>query len=193
MRKTTVFCCLLVLGLIAVQRVPAQQSIENAKPQDTVRQADPPIHFYRLDLVLEQVDSNGKVTNSRSYSTTISTAHGDANAEIRTGGRIPIATGAFEANGGKSTQWQYQDVGVNIDARNARDVAGKLSLYLAADVTSVADAKESNGMNYQPVIEQNKWQGQVLIPIGKATPVFSSDDIRSKGAMRLLVTATLLQ
>ena len=153
--------------------------------------AEPPTHFYRLDVILEQVDTDGKPTNSRSYATTVSTSRSDSNAEIRTGAKVPIVTGG--GKDGEPIQWQYQEIGVSIDARYARDVAGKLTLFLAADVSSVADTKEPNGLNYHPVVEQNKWQGQALIPIGKATTVFSSDDIHSKGGMRMVVTATLLQ
>ena len=57
---------------------------------------------------------------------------------------------------------------------------------------TAAAAKEA-GDSTAPVTLQNKWQGQVLIPIGKATTVFSSDYTQSKGSMRLVVTATLLQ
>lgn len=67
-----------------------------------------------------------------------------------------------------------------------------MTFYLAADVSSVAAPKDP-GVAAPPVMEQNKWQGQVLVPIGKATTVFSSDDIQSKGGMQLIVTATLLQ
>jgi hypothetical protein len=42
-------------------------------------------------------------------------------------------------------------------------------------------------------MRQNKWEAVVLIPIGKSTVVFSSDDLDNKGSMQMLVTATLLQ
>jgi len=190
MRKTTVFFSLLLLAAATQHRALAQDSGATQKPQETAKTAEPPAHFYRLDLSLEQVDADGKPINSRSYAVTISTAHNDANAEIRTGARVPLAAGS--GKDGEITQWTYQDVGVNIDARYPRDVGGKLSLYLAADVNSIADTKDP-GTNYHPIFNTNKWQGQVLIPIGKATVAFSSDEMQSKGAMRLVVTATLLQ
>lgn len=190
MRKTTVFFCLLVLALTVSQRATSQDSGSTAKPQEPVKPSDPPGHFYRLDLAVEQVGSDGKPTNSRSYTMTISTARGDAAGEIRTGVKVPILTG--DAKAGENIQYQYQDIGISFDARNAREAGGKLTLHLAADVSSVAAPKDP-GLTTPPVVQQNKWQGQVLIPIGKATTVFSSDDIQSKGAMQLVVTATLLQ
>ena len=186
MRKITVFFCLLVLALTVSQTAIAQDSGSTAKPQDSAKAPEPPVHFYHLDLVLEQVGSDGKPTNSRSFAITISTDRHDSNTEIRTGARVPIQTG------GSSSQFQYQDVGINFDARNAREAGGKLTFYLAADVNSVAAPKDPSTTG-PPVTEQNKWQSNVLVPIGKATTVFSSDDIQSKGGMQLVVTATLLQ
>ena len=188
MRKATVFFCLLALALSVSHKATAQDSDATSKPQESAKSPEPPAHFYHLDLVLEQLGPDGKPTNSRSFAITISTDRRDAgtNTEIRTGARVPIQTG------GSSSQFQYQDVGINFDARNAREAGGKLTFYLASDVSSVAAAKDPS-VATPPVMEQNKWQGQVLVPIGKATTVFSSDDIQSKGAMQLVVTATLLQ
>lgn len=188
MRKTTLLFCILALTLTIDQSAIAQDSDTAAKPQESAKPADPSAHFYRLDLLLQQVGSDGKPTNSRSFTITISTDRRDAstNTEIRTGARVPIQTG------GSAAQFQYQDVGINFDARNAREAGGKLTFYLAADVSSVAAPKDPAAA-VPPVMEQNKWQGNVLVPIGKATPVFSSDDIQSRGGMQLIVTATLLQ
>jgi hypothetical protein len=58
-------------------------------------------------------------------------------------------------------------------------------------VSSVAPAKDPN--LHQPVIRQNKWQAGVLIPVGKATVVFASDSLDSKGGMQVVVTASPLQ
>ena len=188
MRKITVFFCLLVVALNVSQRATAQDPDTAAKPQESAKTPEPPAHFYRLDLVLQQIGPDAKPTNSRSFTTTISTDRRDnsTNTEIRTGARVPIQTG------GPSSQFQYQDVGINFDARNARETGGKLTFYLAADVNSVAAPKDPSTTG-PPVTEQNKWQSNVLVPIGKATTVFSSDDIQSKGGMQLVVTATLLQ
>src|SRR5580698_5682871 len=127
MRKMRLFFSLLLRALTMQQVALAQDSGATQKTQETDRPSEPPTHFYRLDMVLEQVDADGKPINSRSYTATISTARGDAPSEIRTGARIPIAT--VSGKDGEPTQWNYQDVGVNIDARNPRDVGAKLSLY----------------------------------------------------------------
>ena len=190
MRKYTAFLSTLLFTLALSPGIMAQQTDAAAKVEPTARAAEPPTHFYRLDLVLEQVGGDGKPTNSRTYSTTVSTGRSDAGASMRTGARIPIEVGG--SKGGGTSEWQYMDVGVSFDAYNARDVGGELSFSLAAEVSTVAASKD-NAMTSRPTMDQNKWRGQVLIPVGKATTVFSSDELQSNDAMKLVVTATLLQ
>jgi hypothetical protein len=100
---------------------------------------------------------------------------------------VPIATSGFE--GSKNTQFQYIDVGVSIDAHDAKDQGDKLALYLVADISSLAGTQNISGVN-EPVVRQNKWQASVLIPIAKPTVVFTSDVLDSKGGMQLVLTAT---
>lgn len=147
--------------------------------------AKPPVHFYKLNFTLEEVNEAGKITNTRSYVATIATASGGESQQIRTGSRIPIATGA--ENG--STQFQYVDVGVNFDVRRANEIGDKLSFFLASEISSIASQTQIAGTG-EPIIRQNRWDSMVLIPIGKPTTVFSADDLDSKGKMQVELTAT---
>ena len=109
---------------------------------------------------------------------------------MRTGSRVPVITGAPSGeNKNMPVQFQYIDVGVSIDARDARENGDKLALSLNADISSLADTA-SGANNGAPVVRQNKWQADALIPIGKPTTVFTSDVLDNKGGMQLVVTAT---
>jgi len=92
-----------------------------------------------------------------------------------------------------NTQFQYQDVGVHIDVRYVHEIGRLLTLNLAADISSLGGSAPIGTNLHQPIMRQNKWEAVVLIPIGKSTVVFSSDDLDNKGSMQMLVTATLLQ
>ncbi len=193
MRKTTVVCCLLFFSLFFASRSLAQESADTQqapKTQDVAKPAKPPAHFYRLDFVVEELGSDGKPVNSRTYSTAISTENYNT-MSIRTGSRIPIATGAFDKNQQVSTQYQYLDIGVNFDVRNAHEVDHELSFDLTAELSSLGEPNDAAA--HQPVIRQNRWQAAALIPIGKATAVFKSDDLDSKGSTQVVVTATPVQ
>lgn len=179
MKKFALLIASLVLSS-APLLATAQDAAQNAP-------AKPPEHFYKLNFTLEEVNDAGKVTNSRSYVATIVTGPG-ASQEIRTGSRIPIATGA--ENG--STQFQYVDVGVNVDIRQVKEVEGKLTFFIVAEVSSLAPHPEgiSPALNADPVIRQNRWSSDVTIPVGKPTIVYSADNLEDKGKMQVELTAT---
>ncbi len=83
-------------------------------------------------------------------------------ATLKIGDRIPIATGSFGASGGTqgygalvNTQFQYIDVGVNIDItphiHNDREVTLKMTL----EISSVTGTQNIGGIN-QPTIGQRR-------------------------------------
>jgi hypothetical protein len=188
MRHITLVCCLLFFTAVSGQKTFAQEAGAQQPPKT---QSAAPVaihHFYRLDFAIEEIGANGKTINSRSYSTTVGTDT-PWMMSIRTGSKVPIATGFY--SNGKDSMHQYQDLGVNFDVRDVREVGRQLSLNLTAEITGLAESSEA--ATNQPIIRQNRWQGLCLIPIGKATVVFSADSLDSKGRTRVLVTATPLQ
>ncbi len=192
MRKIALFCCLLALLVPFGHRSFAQDA---APTPNAAKPADPPLHSYHLECVVQELGADGKPVNSRAYSTTITTNSHETSV-IRANSRVPIVTGSFSAgakdNESVNTQFQYLDVGVHIDIRNAHEIGRQLTLSLAADVSSIGGTAIL-GATHEPIIRQNKWESWVLIPIGKPTVVFNSDDLDSKGSMQMVVTATLLQ
>lgn len=140
--------------------------------------------FYKLDFVVKEVDG-GKVLNARAYSTNISTEKGTAGSSIRAGSKVPYLTSPAPG----STQYNYADVGVNIDCRQAIEVGNELSLFVSAEVSTTAQ----DSPPATPIIRQNKWGSMVLVPIRKPVIIFSSDDVTSKHQMQLELTAIPLK
>lgn len=184
MRRTIFVSCLLLFGFAFLSRALAQ---DEPKPADAAKAAEPAAHYYHLELVVQELGTDGKPTNSRSYTTTVSTGTREM-ASIRTSSKIPIVTS--EGGSPSNIQYQYQNVGVNIDAQRAHEIGHELSLDLTADISTVAD---NDARLRVPIIRENRWQSVILIPIGKPTVVFTSDALDSKGSMQLVVTATLVQ
>jgi hypothetical protein len=202
MRKIAV-CSLLLLTLPFAGRAFAQDESNTpaeSKAQETAKVATPPVHYYHLDLVVQELGADKKPVNSRSYSATVSTSRQYSDIHLRTGARIPIATGSYSAANGSvsglvNTQFQYENVGVNIDVpERADEVDSQLAFSLIVDVTSLAASIHVGGPNgiEEPVTHDNRWKGPVLIPIGKPTVVFSSENTDNKGSMQIVVTATRL-
>ncbi|MFP5227435.1 MAG: hypothetical protein ACLGXA_07370 [Acidobacteriota bacterium] len=184
-----------IATLIAVSTLSLLPMVVRAQNPPEAAAASPQ-HFYRLHFAVAELDADGKVTNTRSYDETIATGHPAGNQVIKTGSRVPIATGSYATNGNPAnlanTQFQYIDLGVNLDVRDATEHGEMLGFRLKAEISSVARQTEIGGVG-EPVIRQNVWDSTVLIPIGKSTIVFSSDDLDSKGRMQVEVTGTKIE
>jgi hypothetical protein len=165
--KLAITCGAIILtaGICAAQG-------EGAKPP-----AEEPKYFH-LDFVVKELES-GKVINARHYSTT--TATGDHSCTIRSGNKVPVQTGG---SGPESGQFTYIEVGVNIDCRSAKEIDGSLALSVSAEISTAVNAVK------QPLIRQTKWSSNAIVPIGKPTVIFASDDVAGKGQMQLELTAT---
>lgn len=143
--------------------------------------------FYKLDFTVKEVEG-GKVLNARTYSVMVSAERdgGATSCLIRTGSKVPTVTGGSGVN----SQFTYIDVGVNIDCRGGvKEVPGGLSLGVNADISSALQ-EPATSANLPPIIRQNRWSSNVLVPLKKPTVIFSSDDVASKHQMQLELTAT---
>jgi hypothetical protein len=139
--------------------------------------SDPAPNFYKLDFALKEVE-NGKVTSTRNYSMMISTDNGPSTS-VRTNSKVPIAT--------SSGQFNYYDVGVNIDCSAVRELPRELALRVTAEITTTQ--REASGAG-TPVVRSNRWVSRVVVPLKKPTTLFSSDDAVTKGQLQLDLTAT---
>jgi len=83
-------------------------------------------------------------------------------ATLKVGDRIPIATGSFGASGGTqgygalvNTQFQYIDVGVNIDITPHIHSDREVTLKMTLEISSVTGTQNIGGIN-QPTIGQRR-------------------------------------
>jgi hypothetical protein len=197
MRKIAISCVLLLTLPFAARAFAQSDQQAPSKAPEAAKAPEPPAHYYHLDLVVKEIGEDGKPTNSRTYSCTVSTARNERD-QVRIGSRVPIATGSFmtnSANAQVNTQFQYQDVGVSFDVSDVREVGNKLAMDLHAAISGVGANVRFGGENgiTEPIVRQNVWQAPVLISTGKPTVVFTSDDTDSKGGMQVVVTATPLE
>jgi len=177
MRKSALI--LMGFALFTAAALPQEPKSSDTKaPEARTQAAD--IHYYRLEFVLKELGDDGRVVNSRTYHTDVSTD--GRNSSVRAGTKIPIRVD------NKDTI-QYLDVGVNIDCNNARETEQGLALQITVEISSLANPVGNNEAS-TPVVRQNKWQSMALVPIGKPTVVFSSDNLENKGRMQVEVTAT---
>ncbi len=168
----------LFAGTVRAQEAKAS----DGKPSETKPQAD--VHYYRLEFVLKELGDDGRVVNSRNYDTSV--ASNGKSSSVRAGTKIPVHTN-------EKGDIAYIDVGVNLDCYVTQETPQGIGLQITAEISSLANAvanASGGGQTMVPVVRQNKWQTMSLIPLGKPTVVFSSDNLENKGRMQVEVTAT---
>jgi general secretion pathway protein D len=95
-------------------------------------------------------------------------------AKLRVGDRVPVATGSFQAGSSGSinplvnTQFQYIDVGVNIDITPRIHPDHDISLKLAIEVSSVTGTATIGGIQ-QPIISQRKIEHDIRLKEGEVS------------------------
>jgi hypothetical protein len=161
-------------------------------PLAAQEKAEPEPAYFRLTFVYKEVEG-AKVINSREFVLQASTARGNR-ASVRTGTRVPFPTSSFDSGKGTvtATQFQWYDIGVNIDCSNLRESGGNLTFVVSADISSLAPP-EGAAAPIQPAVRQNRWNSDVIIPLKKPTTIYQSDDLNSKRQLQLEVTAIPLK
>jgi general secretion pathway protein D len=94
-------------------------------------------------------------------------------ASLKIGQRVPVATGSFQPGIGGvginplvNTQFQYLDVGVNIDITPRVHANGDVTLKITMEVSEVDTTNNIGGIN-QPVIGQRKIEQEVRLKEGE--------------------------
>src|SRR6266542_3981592 len=95
-------------------------------------------------------------------------------ASLKIGDKIPVATGSFQPGIGGvginplvNTQFQYNDVGVNIDVTPNVHANGDVTLKVSMDISSVTGNSTIGGIQ-QPIIGQRKIEHVVRLREGEA-------------------------
>ena len=109
-------------------------------------------------------------------------------ASLKIGERVPVATGSFQPGIGGvginplvNTQFQYIDVGVNIDITPQIHADREVSLKMMIDVSAVTGQTNIGGIS-QPIIGQRKIEHDIRLRDGEVSllgGIFENDDIKS--------------
>jgi len=170
MRNSMSIRCAIAVVAFCLALIPTSATAQ----QDT--KAPKPITAYRLEFSVRELE-NGKRVNSRNY---MMMAEDGSFARIRVGNRVPFQT--------SKDQYQYNNVGMNIDCRPHEQQEG-VALDVTVDFSSVAPPSET-APSYNPVFRSNRSEVQTVVPFGKPILVTSLDDVESNRRYEIEVTAT---
>ena len=89
-------------------------------------------------------------------------------ASLKIGDRVPIATGSFQSGlgGSVNTQFQYLDVGVNVDITPYVHANNEVTLKMSLEISSVTGVQNIGGFN-QPTIGQRRIEHEARLKDGE--------------------------
>jgi general secretion pathway protein D len=123
-------------------------------------------------------------------------------ASLKIGDRVPVATGSFQPGIGGvginplvNTQFQYLDVGVNIDITPHVHAGREVTLKLMMDVSAVTGNNNIGGIS-QPVIGQRKIESEIRLREGEVNllgGIFENSDVKAVSGLPGLSQIPLLK
>jgi general secretion pathway protein D len=123
-------------------------------------------------------------------------------ATLKIGDRVPVATGSFQPGIGGvginplvNTQFQYLDVGVNIDITPRVHGGREVSLKVSLDISSVTGSSNIGGIS-QPIIGQRKVEHEIRLKEGEVNllgGMFEEDQTQSMSGLPLLSSIPFLK
>lgn len=89
-------------------------------------------------------------------------------ASLKIGDRVPIATGSYQSGlgGSVNTQFQYLDVGVNIDITPYVHADNEVTLKMSLEISSVASVQNVDGFS-EPTIGQRRIEHEARLADGE--------------------------
>jgi type II/III secretion system protein len=188
---------LLAILMVCAGAAPASAQQENQSAETAKSEKPALLHAYRVDFSINEME-DGKKINSRRYSVNLNA--GDWQ-KLKIGTRVPVATGSFSGTGKETnplvnTQFQYIDVGTNIDCHLDQRGDDFVGLQVRSDFSNFSTPEEqhpSQPILKQPIIRQIAINGSTLVQPGKTVVIGTVDDPNSNREFQLEATVTRLR
>jgi hypothetical protein len=170
----------------------AQEDTKAAAEDDKAKSTSPakPVHAYRVDFSITEL-ADGKKVNTRHYSMV---ANSGPWSTLKIGTRVPVALGSFQqganVNPLVNTQFQYLDVGTNIDCQ-VNEQGEDLSLNIRSEFSNLSSTEDQRSP--QPIIRQIQINGRTITSSGKPVVIGAVDDPTSNRQYQLEAVVTKLK
>jgi type II secretory pathway component GspD/PulD (secretin) len=125
---------------------------------------------YRLTYTIVETDGSGKRTGTQKFALIASPG---SKTTMKQGSRVPLVTGTTGENSGSSSQVQYVDIGLSIEASLDGSSDG-VRLRTKVEQSGIADEKSGVGAQ-DPVIHQSTLEATSTLAQGKPTVLGSLD------------------
>lgn len=150
---------------------PEQQALA----QKIIADLDRPRKTYRLTFTLAESDA-GKRIGIQHFSMVVASGQ---RTVVKQGSKVPVITGTYQpTSSGAQTQFQYLDIGMNLDA-TLEDSPNGLRLKTKVEQSAVGNPSEfgnsSGPLAQEPIIHQTSLEGSANIVLGKPLTLGSVD------------------
>lgn len=168
-----------------------------ALPFTLAAQEAPKKETYKVNYVITELD-NGKKVDSHSYTLLLSPSPGDkdpvpsASGRIRIGSRLPIAVGSGTSP--VNTQFQYMDVGMNIDSRLTPVGDTMANVYSTLSISGIVaenpEERTKGTAPSQPIVRTVTAEDRTTVSFGKTATIAVMDEPNSKRAVQIQMTVS---
>jgi hypothetical protein len=180
MRKRVIQGLVLASMALSLPLFPGVSLAQEAKglaESDKTSAAKEARPVFRVEYVVREME-DGKRTNARSYMLLV---RNDRMSKLRVGSRVPYTV--------QEKQFQYADIGMNIDCRV---VEGDSSLLLNTflESSSLIAHETLTNQTSNPVFRQMRFEEDSEVSPGKPTLIGTLDDVGSNRRYEVEVTVT---
>jgi hypothetical protein len=187
--------CVVALGILAAIGIvlPMRAQEKQAAAQET-KKGEMPL---KVSVVVTELDGAKKISSLpyTFYVIVDDTTH--RQTSVRAGLRVPITTGTFTPN--TPTQYQYMDIGTNLDCSAFSSSDGRFKLVLSVEVSylssiddkkSPAIAGESRNISVgNPIVQRFTSSYDLMIRDGQTIEATSTTDPINGRVLQISVTA----
>jgi hypothetical protein len=197
MKCVLALAILLPIGVVA----PIRAQDKPAAAQET-RKTETTL---KVTVVVTEVDGAKKISSlPYTFYVNVDDTGRHATSSVRMGLRVPVTTGGSTAVGGNAlAQFQYMDIGTNLDCNAYSTADARYKLALSVDRTSLSapDEKKSAAMapegvtisTVNPIIQHFSSSYDLMIRDGQTVEATSTSDPISGHVLQISVTANAVK
>ena len=192
--------CVVALAILAAVGVVLPLRAQD-KPAAAVEMKKMPISL-KVGVVVTELDGTKKISSLpyTFYVNTDDSGRGSTSS-VRVGLRVPVTTGG--SSNGANTQFQYMDIGTNLDCGATSTADGRFKLYLSVDrsyLTATDDKKTPGLVNEgvsinsgNPIVQHFSSSYNLIIRDGQTIEATSTTDPISGRVLQISVTTNVVK
>jgi hypothetical protein len=193
--------CLVAIGILATVGVALPTRAQEKPAGQDAKKAETTL---KVTVIVTELDGGKKISSlPYTFFVNVDDTGRHATSSVRMGLRVPVALGPAQAGTNAVTQFQYMDIGTNLDcaANSTQDSRYKLALSVDRTSLSSPDDKKSPTMagegvsisSANPIVQHFSSSYNLMIRDGQTVEATSTSDPISGHVLQISVTANVVK